>query len=116
MNGLQFTYRPSQRLLRTLYSIVGIGVLAGAAGFLIAPERTWANLLIVSFWLQTGFVFVELFVLPVVATPLPRFVDSALGIFNGQPGIMDIGAFVPTYGVVGSAISSGACCSASTPR
>jgi hypothetical protein len=51
MNGLEFTYRPSQRLLRTLYSIVGIGVLAGAAGFLIAPERTWANLLIVSFWL-----------------------------------------------------------------
>jgi len=58
-------------------------------------------LLIISFWLQTGFVFVELFVLPVVATPLPGFVDSALGIANGQPGVMDIGAIVPTYGVVG---------------
>jgi len=58
-------------------------------------------LLFVSFWLQTGFVFVELFVLPVVAVPLPGFVESALGVANGQPGAMDIGAFVPAYGVLG---------------
>jgi hypothetical protein len=58
-------------------------------------------LLTVSFWLQTAFVFVELFVLPVIATSLPGFVDSYLGVVNGHPGVMDIGAIVPTYGVLG---------------
>ena len=53
-------------------------------------------LLTVSWFLQTGFVFVELFVLPVVANALPGFVDSALGIANGHPGVMNIGALVPT--------------------
>jgi len=58
-------------------------------------------LLTVSWFLQSGFVFVELFVLPVVAHALPGFVDSALGVANGHPGAMDIGALVPTYAVVG---------------
>lgn len=64
----------------------------GAVGF---------GLLVVSWFLQTGFVFVELFVLPVVAPSLPGFVESFLGVVNGQPGTMDIGALVPTYGVLG---------------
>jgi hypothetical protein len=58
-------------------------------------------LLVVSFFLQTGYVFVELFVLPIVASALPGFVDSALGIANGHPGIMNIGGMVPTYAVLG---------------
>ena len=57
--------------------------------------------MIVSWFLQTGFVFVELSVLPVVANALPGFVDSALGIANGHPGVMNIGALVPVYAVVG---------------
>lgn len=92
----------SLKLAMCLFFLIGItGIYARQA-----EKAGWLGfagfaLLIVSFWLQTGFVFVELFVLPVVATSLPGFVDSALGIANGQPGIMDIGAFVPTYGVVG---------------
>ena len=58
-------------------------------------------LLTVSWFLQSGFVFVELFVLPVVAAPLPAFIDSYLGVVNGNPGIMAIGALVPTYAVLG---------------
>lgn len=58
-------------------------------------------LLTVSWFLQTGFIFVELFVLHVVANTLPGFVDSALGVANGHPGVMDIGALVPMYAVVG---------------
>lgn len=91
----------SLKLVMCLFFLVGItGIYARQA-----PKAGWLGLtgfalLVVSFWLQTGFVFVELFVLPVVATALPGFVDSALGIANGQPGIMDIGAFVPTYGVL----------------
>jgi len=58
-------------------------------------------LLTLSWFLQTGFVFVELFVLPVVADGLPGFVTSALGVANGHPGVMNIGPLVPTYAVVG---------------
>jgi hypothetical protein len=54
----------------------------------------------VSFWIQTGFVFVELFVLPVVAAGAPAFVDSYLGIVNGNAATMNIGLLIPTYAVV----------------
>ncbi len=64
----------------------------GLAGFL---------LLTISFWLQTAFVFAELFILPILAASTPAFVDSYLGVVNGHPGEMGIGALVPTYGVVG---------------
>jgi len=92
----------SLKLAMCLFFLVGItGIYARQA-----EKAGWLGfagfaLLTVSFWLQTGFVFVELFVLPVVATSLPGFVESALGIANGQPGAMDIGAFVPAYGVLG---------------
>jgi hypothetical protein len=66
--------------------------LLGLAGFV---------LLTVSFWLQTGFVFVELFVLPVLAMSAPGFVESVLGIANGHPGTADIGGVAPTYAVLG---------------
>ena len=58
-------------------------------------------MLILSWFLQTGFVFAEAFILPVLATAAPQFVDSFLGVVNGMPGTMDIGALVPAYGVVG---------------
>jgi hypothetical protein len=31
----------------------------------------------------------------------PQFIDSFLGIVNGSPGRLDIGAMVPVYGVLG---------------
>jgi hypothetical protein len=64
----------------------------GLAGFALF-SASWA--------LQSGFVFAELFVLPQLATAAPQFVDSYLGIVNGTPGEMNIGALVPTYTVVG---------------
>ena len=62
----------------------------GLAGFL---------LLSLSWWVQTGFVFTELFILPVLATAAPQFVDSFLGIVNQHPGEMDIGALAVVYNV-----------------
>jgi hypothetical protein len=64
----------------------------GLAGFLLFS---------LSWFLQTGFVFTELFVLPVLAPTVPQFIVSALGVANGVPGEMNIGAFVPTYNIVG---------------
>jgi hypothetical protein len=54
-----------------------------------------------SWWLQTGYVFVDLFVLPPLASVSPEFVDSFLGIVNQHPGTLDIGAMGSVYGVLG---------------
>ena len=54
-----------------------------------------------SWTLQTAFIFTEAFILPVLATSTPEYVESMLGIVNGIPGTMDIGALPAIYGVVG---------------
>jgi hypothetical protein len=64
----------------------------GLAGFL---------LLILCWWLQTGYVFAETFILQPLATAAPQFVESFLGLASGSPGEMNIGALVAAYAVVG---------------
>jgi hypothetical protein len=64
----------------------------GLAGFV---------LLIGSWFLQTGYVFVELFILPKLAPIAPDFVDSLLTLARGGEATMDIGVAAPTYLVVG---------------
>jgi hypothetical protein len=82
--------------------------LIGIAGIYVrqVEESGWLGLvgvllLIVSWSLQSGFVFTELLVLPPLATAAPQFIDSFLGLANGMPGEMDIGALAPAYAVVG---------------
>ena len=82
--------------------------LAGIMGLYVrqADKVGWLGLagflmLSLSWLLQVGFVFVELFVLPVLATTAPQFVESFLGIFNGSPGDMNIGALPAVFGMVG---------------
>lgn len=92
----------SLKLVMCLMFLIGIAGLYARQ----AEKAGWVGLfgfllLTISFFLQTGFVFAELFILPVLAATTPAFVDSALGIANGQPGVMDIGAMVPAYRVVG---------------
>ncbi|MEP7239855.1 MAG: hypothetical protein ABI697_03110 [Devosia sp.] len=92
----------SLKFIMCLFFLVGFAGIyarqAEKAGWLGLAGFT---LMTISFWLQTGFVFFELFVLPVVATAMPGFVESALGVANGHPGALDIGAFIPAYGVLG---------------
>jgi hypothetical protein len=64
----------------------------GLAGFLLFS---------VAWWLQTAFVFAEAFILPVLATAAPEFVKSYLGIVNGFPGEMNIGALPAIYALLG---------------
>ena len=93
----------SLKFAMCLFFLIGItGIYARQA-----TKAGWLGLagfalLAISWWLQTGFVFVELFVLPVVANSLPGFIDSALGVANGHPGTMNIGWLVPTYAIVGA--------------
>jgi hypothetical protein len=64
----------------------------GLAGYLMF-SLSWA--------LQTGFVFAEVLILPVLAATTPEFIKSYLGVVNGSPGEMNIGALIPVYAVVG---------------
>ena len=65
----------------------------GLAGFL---------LLSLCWWLQTGYVFTDLFILPVLANEAPQFVESFLGIVNPEsPVEMNIGALPAAYGLLG---------------
>ena len=63
----------------------------GLAGFLLFGF-SWA--------LQSGFVFVESLVLPLLSTAAPQFVESALTVANRQPGSMPIGALPALYSLV----------------
>lgn len=68
-------------------------------------ESGWLGLvgyLMFSFsWvMQTAFIFIETFVLPPLASVAPKFVDSFLGIVNGAPGEMNVGALAGIYGLV----------------
>ena len=64
----------------------------GLAGFVLFAA---------SWWLQTGYVFTELFVLPPLAAVSPELVDSFLSIVNQHPGTLDIGQFGTVYNIVG---------------
>lgn len=64
----------------------------GLAGYLLF-SLSWA--------INMAFIFAEAFILPVLATAAPQFVESFLGIFNGFPGEMNIGALPTIYGLSG---------------
>jgi hypothetical protein len=56
-----------------------------------------AGYLLLSLWLvlMMGFTFVEVFILPVLATATPSFVVGWMGMFSGPAGGMDLGV-LPT--------------------
>jgi hypothetical protein len=64
----------------------------GLAGFLLLG-LSWA--------LQTAFVFAEAFILPVLTTEAPKFVDGALGIASGHASEVSLGALPALYTLVG---------------
>ena len=64
----------------------------GLAGYLMF-SLSWAILL--------PFVFVQALINPLLATAAPAFVESFLGIINGHPGAMNLGALPVLYTVSG---------------
>lgn len=82
--------------------------LAGILGiFSMQKEKAgWLGLVAfaifgLSWALQSGFVFAELFVLPPLASVSPQFVESALSVGNGMAATMNIGALGSCYQLVG---------------
>lgn len=55
----------------------------------------------VSWSLQIAYLFTEAFILPALGAASPAFVESFLGIVNGSPGAMNIGALPTLYGLLG---------------
>lgn len=54
------------------------------------------------FWAVTlAYIFAEAFILPALAASAPNFVESFLGILNGVPGQMNIGALPMIYNLLG---------------
>ncbi len=51
--------------------------------------------------LTLPFVYTEAFILPLLAREAPAFVTGFLGIFNGQPTAMDLGALPALYALAG---------------
>jgi hypothetical protein len=95
-------------LIITLKFIMCLLFLIGITGIYARQvnQAGWLGLtgflmLILSWWIQTPYVFIELYVLPVLSTTAPGFVDSFLGIVNGSPGTMNIGAMPTVYSLLG---------------
>jgi hypothetical protein len=54
-----------------------------------------------SWMITTSLVFTQLFINPLLATASPAFVESFLGMVNGHPGEMNIGAIPALHNVAG---------------
>jgi len=64
----------------------------GVAGFLLF-SLCW--------WIQTGFVFAEVFILPLLPTDAPQFVGSFLGLASGDAGEVNLGALAAAWTLMG---------------
>jgi hypothetical protein len=90
------------KLAMCLFLLIGIAGLysrqvdragwLGFAGFV---------LLIVTWFLQSVFIFAEGFILPVLAGAAPQYVESFLTLANGTRATVDIGPAAVVYGVAG---------------
>jgi len=92
----------------TLKFVMCLFFIVGATGLYLrqVSRAGWLGLagfvlFAASWWLQTGYVFTELFVLPPLASVSPELVDSFLSIVNQHPGTLDIGQFGTVYNIVG---------------
>lgn len=91
-------------IITSLKAVMCLLFLIGITGLYArqVKEAGWLGLigfllLILSWWVQTAYVFAEAYILPVIASAAPEFVDSFLGIVNGHPGTMNIGALPAIY-------------------
>ncbi len=94
-------------VVTTLKWVMCFLFLAGITGLYArqVEEAGWLGLagyllFVLSWFVQTGYVFAETFILPVLATAASKFVDSYLGVATMQPGEMNIGVAAPLYAVL----------------
>lgn len=95
-------------IIQTLKAAMGVFGLLGLTGLYVrqAHAAGWLGLagyLLFSlfFALTLPFAYIEAFILPLLASEAPGFVTSFLGIFNGQPTAMNLGALPVLYALAG---------------
>jgi hypothetical protein len=86
-------------IVHVVATAMGFFGLLGLTGLYArqVKETGWLGLagyLLLSLWLVivAGFTFAEVFILPVMATAAPQFVESWMGMLNGSASPMDLGA------------------------
>ena len=97
--------------LKTAMCLFGLLGLAGLYARQV-KEAGWLGLagylLFSLFFAHTiAFAFTEAFILPQLATEAPKFVEGFLGIFNGHPGEMNLGAIKTLWDLDGLAYMLG---------
>ena len=92
-------------IITTLKTVMCLLFLAGITGIYArqVEKAGWLGLagfllLILSWWLQTAFVFAEAYILPPLATTAPKFVDGTLGtLAAGRASEVNLGALPALY-------------------
>ena len=90
--------------LKTLMSIFGLLGIAGLYARQV-EETGWLGLagyllLTVFYAVQMCYSFAEVFILPLLTTVAPKFVESSLAIASGAVAEMNLGAFASLYAVL----------------
>ena len=90
--------------LKTMMSIFGLLGIAGLYARQV-EETGWLGLagyllLTVFYAVQMCYSFAEVFILPLLTTVAPKFVESSLAIGSGAVAEMNLGAFAAVYGLV----------------
>ena len=100
---------PQWAIIQTLKTIMSFLGLIGLAGLYDrqVKEAGWLGLagyLVFSiFWAFTSaLAYVEAFVLPMLATVAPQYVEGFLGVFNGHPTDFNMGAVPVLYSIAGA--------------
>ena len=90
--------------LKTLMSIFGLLGISGLYARQV-EETGWLGLagyllLTIFYAIQICYAFAEVFILPLLTTVAPKFVESSLAIGSGAVAEMNLGAFASVYSVV----------------
>ena len=99
---------PRWMIVHVLAMAMSFFGLLGVAGLYArqAEKSGWLGLagyLLFSLWLALilGFTFVEVFILPAVASSAPAFVEGWLGMFTGTASTIDLGALPMVWTLTG---------------
>lgn len=91
-------------ILKTLMCLFGLFGITGLYARQV-EETGWLGLagyllLTIFYAIQICYAFIEPFVLPLLTTVAPTFVESVMGMASGAGGTMDLGAFAVIYQIV----------------
>jgi hypothetical protein len=90
------------KLIMCLLFLVGItGIYARQVKETGWPGLVGFIILSLSWSLNLAFIFAETFIIPLLATTAPTFVDGFFGIFNGQPVETSLGTLPALYALSG---------------